>query len=419
MKKILIIDESELYREFLQAKLASFGMDVTIAQNGLDGSIKLRQDNWDLVIMDYYLSRASCLDLLEAKSRDPNIRQVPVIVAGNKINRDSIIKLSLLGVKKIFNKPVRIDSLTSTIGEILGLKLELDTTPCMIEANLNDDILLVEVALGLNPDKVELLKFRLKELMELHDQRRTKVLLIMSGLELDSNDSLTFHSLISTILEYTRVSRNNFKILASNEMVKTFLRAKESHSDLEVLPTLELAMDRLSGTGNDPGMADQYQAGDRLARSAAKGSIHDLDMVFDHEIRQNAKAYFDISMLDAGVSVAVVDDDPIIRQIINKAFAGSPVTVALYSDGDEFLADDPGRHDLVFLDLMMPRVDGFSVLETLRARSIVLPIIILSALSKKETVIKALKYGVKSYAIKPVLPQEVQRKALEILRMNF
>ncbi|MDA3950730.1 MAG: hypothetical protein PF508_16105 [Spirochaeta sp.] len=47
------------------------------------------------------------------------------------------------------------------------------------------------------------------------------------------------------------------------------------------------------------------------------------------------------------------------------------------------------------------------------------PIIVLSALSKRETVMQALQLGVSSYMIKPLKPQAIRVKASEILQMNF
>jgi response regulator of citrate/malate metabolism len=48
-----------------------------------------------------------------------------------------------------------------------------------------------------------------------------------------------------------------------------------------------------------------------------------------------------------------------------------------------------------------------------------IPVIILSALSRKETVLKAMSYGIKSYLIKPLKPEEVFSKAVEVFESNF
>jgi len=79
----------------------------------------------------------------------------------------------------------------------------------------------------------------------------------------------------------------------------------------------------------------------------------------------------------------------------------------------------PADFDVVFLDLVMPEMNGFEVLHNLKQRGIEVPIIIFSALTKKETVAKAVSYGVKSYLIKPIKPDKLFRKATEVLKANF
>ncbi len=68
---------------------------------------------------------------------------------------------------------------------------------------------------------------------------------------------------------------------------------------------------------------------------------------------------------------------------------------------------------------MMPEVDGFQVLEYLKKHSRMLPIIVFSALSRKETIQKAVSYGIKSYIVKPLVPEKLQKKALEVLSSTF
>lgn len=122
----------------------------------------------------------------------------------------------------------------------------------------------------------------------------------------------------------------------------------------------------------------------------------------------------------SGAGIVVVDDDMVIQELIKTAFEETGVTVTAYDDGEEFMAD-PGalESDLVFLDLMMPKKDGFSVLNELNGKPSLPPVIVLSAISQREAVIKAMKLGVKSYLIKPLKPDHVLRKAAEVLGSNF
>ena len=56
MKKILIIEESPLFREYLGKKLAEFDVEIIQAANGLDGMLTLRSEIPDILIMDYFLT---------------------------------------------------------------------------------------------------------------------------------------------------------------------------------------------------------------------------------------------------------------------------------------------------------------------------------------------------------------------------
>ena len=84
MKKVLLIDESQLFRDYLGKKLEDQGLEVSMGVNGLDGALKLRSEHPDLLIMDYYLTRNSSLELLEKKKNDPNVSDVPVIMVSTK-----------------------------------------------------------------------------------------------------------------------------------------------------------------------------------------------------------------------------------------------------------------------------------------------------------------------------------------------
>ena len=57
MKKILIIDSSDLLRQFLKERLDQFDFQVTVSKDGFDGLLKLKNELPDLVIMDFFLNK--------------------------------------------------------------------------------------------------------------------------------------------------------------------------------------------------------------------------------------------------------------------------------------------------------------------------------------------------------------------------
>ncbi|HKJ85224.1 MAG TPA: response regulator [Spirochaetia bacterium] len=418
MKKILVIDESKLFRDFLTQKLEEFGFEVIAAVNGLDGAAKLRREMPDLLIMDYYLSRTSSLELLQKKKEDPNTAEIPVIMASGKIDRDKLVQVAHYNVRKFFTKPIRIDGLVKSISELLGVTLEIDSTPCIIEAHFNDDILFIEIAQGLNREKIELLRYKIAELMELYEVKSPKVLIIMSSIDVSADDSISLSVLFSTVMENTRAKPRQVKVLTNSEYVAEFIEDRTEYDGVEVTDNLERAMDGLLGrkAGSMIDRESKTVQHEFLQVSSPKsGKEESVDMKFEGE-----RANFDLNELGEAVSVAIVDDDFVIREMVKAVLSDMGPTIREFENGKEYVSNpDRGDFDLVFLDLMMPEMDGFEVMERLQRDGNTVPIIVLSALSQRETVVKAMKYGVTSYLIKPLQPESILNKAREVLRTNF
>ena len=84
--------------------------------------------------------------------------------------------------------------------------------------------------------------------------------------------------------------------------------------------------------------------------------------------------------------VLVVDDDPAIRQIIAVLLQRDGVDVEIAEDGERanaLLAQN--EYAVVLLDLMMPRVDGYGVIDFMKSRGITSPIVVISAVSDERT----------------------------------
>lgn len=418
MKKVLLIDESQLFRDYLGKKFEDQGIEVSMGVNGLDGALKLRSEHPDLVIMDYYLTRNSSLELLEKKKQDPNVADVPVIMVSSKVERDKVLQVARYGVRKFFSKPVKIDSLMKTVGEQLGISMSLDTTPSIIEAHFNDRILFIEVAQGLNTEKIELLRYKVQELLELYSVKVPRILVMMSGIDEETADSFKLTALFDVVLDATGSKKRHVKVLTASDFVKKFLTNHSEYKEIEAAANLEDAMDRLSGKkSNEPVYSpDRRSAAEEFISKGHSASENEtIRMTFEEE-----RALPNLSELGSEVRVAVVDDDMVIQELVKTAFYDTDFQVISYDDGESFLNDQEALNaDLVFLDLMMPKVDGFKVMEEMQKRGASVPIIVLSALSQKETVLKARQYGVTRYMIKPIQPENVIRKAAEVLHSNF
>jgi DNA-binding response OmpR family regulator len=420
MSTILIIDESPLFRRYLSQKLRAYGFDVIEGANGLDGWVKMRSEMPDLVIMDYFLSRKSSQEVLQEKKDNRNTDPIPLIMVASKIDKRKVVELAGFNVKKIISKPVRMERLLNTVADILGVDLKVDDTPCVIEAHFNEDILFIEISRGLNIEKIEQLQYKIAELLELYQVRKPKVLIMMAGLELPDEHRSKLIMLLEKVTESAQSSRKLIKILTNNENAKRWIADSEEFSEIEVFDSLDNAMDSMLGLRADDIAKDEV-ARERLLKSTApkKEGDETIQMRFDdeelrHEDQQRT------SVFNSEAHVAVVDDDVVIQELLTTVFSETAWKLHVFSNGREFLDGMKEQtFDLVFLDLMMPEINGFQVLQQLSKESDETPVIVFSALSKKETVIKAVGYGIKSYMIKPLKPEQLMKKAEEVLNTSF
>ncbi len=422
---ILVIAESKLIRDYLSRKLGDYGFRVATAQNGFEGGLKLRGGAPDLVIMDYELSRITSVQLLEQKMQNPNFRDVPVIMVAAGLTRERLLELARFRIRRFLAKPLKVDAMVKAVSEVLGVALEIDSTPCILDAHFNDGILFIEVARGLNSEKIDLLPYKIKEVLEVYGVATPKVLIMMTDIRMAQGDETKLHGLLAAIRMGTGTPWKGMRLLTTSDEVKNILSGASEYEGLEAAEDVTRAMDGLLGIkvsdfieeGMTTVKQDLLQAGKPAGREAADDSGISIRMEIDNEQGPEdagAAGRF------ADVTVAVADDDEVIRSLVRTTFSKLGCAVREYENGRRFLDDlvEPPP-SILFLDLMMPETDGFAVLASLRERKIDLPIVVLSALTEKETVVRVAKAGVKSYMIKPIKPEQILQKTFEILRANF
>jgi OmpR family response regulator RpaB len=114
--------------------------------------------------------------------------------------------------------------------------------------------------------------------------------------------------------------------------------------------------------------------------------------------------------------ILVVDDEINIRRILETRLSIVGYTVVTAADGEEALIvyrkEIP---DLIILDVMIPKLDGYGVCQEIRKESEI-PIIMLTALSDVTDKITGLELGADDYIVKPFSPKELEARVKSILR---
>jgi DNA-binding NarL/FixJ family response regulator len=117
------------------------------------------------------------------------------------------------------------------------------------------------------------------------------------------------------------------------------------------------------------------------------------------------------------IRVLIVDDDALVRVGLTTMLRGAPglEVVGEATDGGEVLAAlDRHRTDVILMDLRMPKVDGLTALQLVRAQPSAPAVVVLTTFDTDEAVLRALRLGAAGFLVKDVPPPEIVR-AIELV----
>ena len=115
--------------------------------------------------------------------------------------------------------------------------------------------------------------------------------------------------------------------------------------------------------------------------------------------------------------ILLVDDDPTVRSVVAGYLRQAGHRVDAVGDG-RAAADrlDDGAYDLAILDVMLPGMDGLSLLRRLRAAHDDTPVILLTARGEEVDRVSGIELGADDYVVKPFSPRELVARAAMVLR---
>lgn len=134
------------------------------------------------------------------------------------------------------------------------------------------------------------------------------------------------------------------------------------------------------------------------------------------------------------MKILVVEDEPRIAKAVKEGLESESYAVDLAGDGEEgYLSASGDEYDLIILDVMMPKMNGFEVAKKLRNKGDHTPILMLTAKDQNKDIVKGLDSGADDYLAKPfsfdVLlarirallrrPQETQENVLRVADLTI
>ena len=123
-----------------------------------------------------------------------------------------------------------------------------------------------------------------------------------------------------------------------------------------------------------------------------------------------------------GKKILLVEDDVFLANIYQKKFEVEGFDISVADDGEKGLKEaEKKMPDLILLDVLLPKLDGFAVLKALKKNSKTkdIPVILLTNLGQKDDVEKGMEMGAEDYLIKiHFKPSEVVAKVRKVLGLD-
>lgn len=416
MKKVLIIDSHHLFRDFLKNKLSLDQIEVTLSQQNRDGYTKMISTLPNLVIMDMGEDNKNEMDLLEKKASDINTVNIPVIIMGPVAERANIASLAKYGVIKYFAKPIQFDVFFDAIGKVLKIPLSMDLTPSVLDIHHNGNIIFIEFAQGLNQEKLSLLQYKLTDMIEHEGIESPKVIIMFTGLDLSFVDGCNIEFLIENILACPKIHTKNVKILSTNKFIADLVEGHKAYAGIEVSDNLPRILNSLVDTSITSSVSDLIT--DRIITSSAV-SDEEISSINNNFFSDKSSDAIDSTNSGTVLHVAIIDSDTQSLLLTRTVFETVGSKCSQYIRGEDFLADyEPGKFDLVILDIQISDNRGLEILQTFQHQHDAPPVVIYSQSLQKDLVVKVLSAGARSYIIKPQKPNVLLQKCLSLLRGN-
>ena len=116
------------------------------------------------------------------------------------------------------------------------------------------------------------------------------------------------------------------------------------------------------------------------------------------------------------MKILIIEDDKILSKTINQCIKNNYDTDCAYDGAEGVLYAKQGIYDAIIVELMMPIMDGYEVLSTLRKEKIYTPVLILTAKDALEDKLRGFRIGADDYLVKPFNREELLARIDAIIR---
>jgi two-component system cell cycle response regulator len=424
--RILIVDDDEALRSYLVKSLQSEGYEAEGADNIDSAKAKLYENKYDLIILDLRMHPQTGYDLFNFLKEDPTLKWLPLIVLSSENDLNEKVRCLHLGADDYMTKPFQYDELAARIFSLLR------RTKIFAQLAFRDPLT------GVSNRRF----FDNQMQLELKRIERYPAPISLAFIDIDHfkkiNDTfghsigdLVLQAMAHTLQENVR-STDLVARFGGEEFVIIFPNTTVLLAETLVLGILNKI--RRSPITEHEGQAFNitFSAGIAQWQPGMEASkwiqIADETMYKAKQQGRNRCLVYDHSMDETTLHlkrkrVLIVDDDRMIRAILMSKLAHLPVDLMEACDGEVALTIlETHVVDLCILDAIMPKMDGFGLLQTLRENNKTLnehmKVIMLSGRINEADIARGMMLGANDYIAKPFSMVELESIVKNLLQIE-
>lgn len=432
MPKLLLVEDNEFNRDMLSRRLQRRGYEVIFAPDGGAGVSMTLRDKPDLVLMDLNLPGMNGWEAARQLKANPQSQNIPVIALTAYAIAGDREKALAAGCDEYDTKPINLPRLVEKIEMLLQTKSQRQEPSILQDSRIELVLILLRQELcipmntiiGYSEMLLDELKYQrdstlfsdLQKILACGTQMLSLANTILNPVQLEINLNLNIDTFSSTI---------RLELLTPLSTAIGYCEMLLEEANAEFIPDLDkinVAAQQLLSMINDITKlaAQQLQALD------ANGLAPDLmlDAITTSLVQTTTTIH---SLNEAGAAVVqstllVVDDNETDCFLLKRQLERQGYTVATATNGPlalQMLKAMP--YDLILLDMIMPGMNGFEMVEQLKRHEdwCHIPVIVISALDEIDNVVRCVEMGAEDYVFKPFKPVLVRTKIAACLQKKL
>ena len=235
--KILAVDDSKTIRMIVKKAFKTYDCVVLEAENGKEGLETASKEKPDLIVLDITMPVMTGPEMLEELKKDPDLKDIPVIMLTAESGKDNVVQILKMGVKDYMVKPFKGEQLIERVAKVIALESKQagDEDAAKKYFSSMEDVQILTLPQKLDrPISVEIERYFKSKVEAMVNSGMKKFILDICKV---GGTSVTLIKLIITVIQTCQHGNIGIRIVGSgalSEELKGFAETSEITVDLSI-----------------------------------------------------------------------------------------------------------------------------------------------------------------------------------------